>query len=182
MAAKPRHIGTLFIIAIIIIIVGFAIQMKTSNESNSPQTNTTQQQNGTPSEDTKNSTEPEQSALSVDDSLEQHGFWVQDMVEPNTYTISEGVAAETYTFSDENVISKLPEEYQSMVEEGTGNAKQELVTIDGYTATIVYGSSAKDGSPQMTVFIPIEEQNIVYVIRGTDEFLKTVQETMKLKH
>ncbi len=107
------------------------------------------------------------------------GFWIPQL-ETSDFTKTVALDSDDVTigFSDEDSISIMSEESESIIRNSLGVDAEEPLEIDGIPATKITGTSAKDGSTVYYILMPFDDS--LYFMRGTNDFLTDVEQTMIL--
>lgn len=78
----------------------------------------------------------------------------------------------SYVFENGNIVNVMPVSYQSIVLNEQSVQNEIPITVAGQPGTQYTVTSAKDGSIQTVIQVNFKDQ--LYDIRGTDEFLQTI--------
>ncbi|MFH1426067.1 MAG: hypothetical protein ABIG66_01400 [Candidatus Kerfeldbacteria bacterium] len=77
-----------------------------------------------------------------------------------------------YEYGDDNAVSTMPSDSESVIRGSYGAYEEEEITIDGNPAARIMGTSPKDGST--VTYILMKRGDEVYFFRGTESFLDDV--------
>lgn len=112
---------------------------------------------------------------------QQIGFWLPQLDTEGYSASVSGSEDMTYQFGDDNIVSLLSPDSEEVLRSSYGISNEdqgEEIDIDGYQAKKLSGTSEKDGAETKIILLTVEDK--LYLIRGTEEFLTTVEDQMVL--